>query len=160
MHCNSRCGSERWRLCWPGHTSILEFWHAPQFFLRQKYPKKNQKIKKSKKSIFLCLNLPSKLSILVNLEGKLRQRKINQALYCPKKSQKAAADTFVAESVAVRGRKTATLPEAPLGALGSRERAGGPPRPPSPLTGLRQQWIVLKNQTSFPPDWPESFSDN
>ena len=27
-------------VCWPGHISNLEFWHAPQFFLLQKYPKK------------------------------------------------------------------------------------------------------------------------
>ena len=53
------------------------------------------------------------------------------------------------------------IPEAPLGALGSRERAGGPPSPPSPLAGLRQQCIVLKIKLPFTPrSGHDSFSDN
>ena len=42
-----------WSLCWPGHTSILEFLHAPQFFLLEKYLKK-----KREKKIFFYLPLP------------------------------------------------------------------------------------------------------
>ena len=51
--CNSNVHCVHWSVCWPGHTSILEFWHAPQFFLLEKYPKK-----KEKKKVFFYLSLP------------------------------------------------------------------------------------------------------